>query len=434
MGDALRIGLIGFGNIGAGVIETLRTNHELLAARCPRPLQLRRVADIDLDRPRHVTVERELLTTDSDSVIQDPEIDVILELIGGTGVAKTIVESALNAGKHVVTANKALLATHGAELLGLAAEKGVRLLFEAAVGGGIPVVRALCESLAADRIVRIHGILNGTCNFILSQMVEADMSFAEALEQAQELGYAEPDPTADIEGLDAANKIAILASLAFGRDIRLNDVYREGITQLKPQDLRAAEMSGYVIKHRATAELGDDGRVSIGVRPTLLWADDPLATVDGVLNGIVLEGPILGSVFLAGPGAGPHPTATAVLSDVVALSAMSNGQTPPPFLSIKPGNKAKLAGAGSCNGYWMRIETTGAPAAMADTARILHDQNIPVRRMAENSGAPEDTADLRVVEVFTGRARRAAIRAAADAIEAADWSLAGGTLILPRID
>lgn len=331
--------MIGFGNIGAGVIEVLRANRDLLDARCPRPLQLRRVADIDLTQPRSVEVDRELLTDDSESVVRDPEIDVVVELIGGLEPARTLVETALREGKHVVTANKAMLAHHGADLLAVAAEKRVRLLFEAAVGGGIPIVRTLCEGLAANRITRIEGILNGTCNYILTAMASGK-TYEEALAEAHELGYVEADPTADVEGMDAAHKIAILASLAFGQDIRYEDVDREGITRITQQDIRRASGENCAIKHYAVAEMDEQGRVAVSVRPTLLGTDHLCHEVVGVLNAVVIEGFPVGQIMLKGPGAGPKPTASAVLSDLMWLSRIENGQSPPPsLLTIPPGKK-----------------------------------------------------------------------------------------------
>ncbi|MBM3335622.1 homoserine dehydrogenase [Candidatus Sumerlaeota bacterium] len=350
MAKPLKLGLMGFGTIGSGVVQALRDNADLLDGRCPRRLDLRWVADVRPERLRLVELDSARLTTNADDVVGDADLDVVIELIGGIEPARTLVEQALLSGKHVVTANKAVLAQHGAELLDVAARKEVRLLFEAAVGGGVPVVRGLCECLAANRITRIEGILNGTCNYILSAMAAGHLSYDEALAEAKNLGYAEADSTADVEGIDAANKIAILASLAFGYDIRYGDVYREGIGAITQSDMSRAAQEDIVIKQCALAELLEQDCVAISVRPTLLSAKPgvsghPLARIDGVNNGVIISGQPIGSVLFAGPGAGPKPTASAVLSDLMWLAQFDQEQdrkAPPPFLTIPTGRRPKI--------------------------------------------------------------------------------------------
>jgi len=434
MVEPLKIGLLGFGNIGSGVILAMRDNKDLLDARCPRPLELRWVCDVDLDRPRPVEVDRSLLTTDAKAVIADPEVDVIVELIGGLEPARTLVESALRADKHVVTANKAMLAQHGAELLALAAEKGVRLLFEASVGGGIPVIRVLTECLAANRITRIEGILNGTCNYILTQMNVEKISFQEALAKAQNLGYAEPDPTADIESMDAANKIAVLASLAFEYDIRYQDVDREGITQVTLQDLRAAEAAGYVIKQRAVAERSKTGEIAVSVRPSLLSQSHPLAAVNGVLNAVGIGGEPVGEILLIGPGAGPQPTASAVLSDLMAISTLEPGHSPPPpLLRIPTRDKLIEFTEPSSNGYWLRVLTRGNLEAGAEIAQILANHEVAVRSITMHDGEADDSAA--VVEVFVAEAAGPALRNAVSEIDGAGWRARNRIpLVLPVLE
>ena len=383
MAPPLRIGLIGFGNIGSGVVRTLQENRDLLDARCPRRLELRRVADVDLERERPVAVDRSLLTTEALEVIADPDIDVVVELIGGLDPARMFVETAIRAGKHVVTANKALLADCGAEILALAADKGVRVLFEAAVGGGIPVVRVLTECLAANRITRVEGILNGTCNYILTQMSLHGISYQEALVGAQELGYAEPDPTADVEGMDAAHKIAILASLAFEKDIRYEDVYREGITKLSPNDLHVVNLHEHgFIKHFAVAEMDPDGAVGVSVRPMILPEDDPLAGVDGVLNAVRLDGDPVGTVVLTGPGAGPGPTSSAVLSDLMWLSRLAEKSAPKAFLTIPIGRKPRKKTGRAYEGYWLGLSVRKRGLA-GKIAEILVRSAIVIREIEE---------------------------------------------------
>ncbi|MCX8037966.1 MAG: homoserine dehydrogenase [Candidatus Sumerlaeia bacterium] len=435
MPEPLEIGLLGFGNIGCGVVQALHDNRALLDARCPRPLHLRWVADIDLDRPRPVEVDRGLLTRDAKQVLLDPAVDVVIELIGGIEPARTFVELALREGKHVVTANKALLAQHGAELLALAARQNVRLLFEASVGGGVPVIRVLTECLAANRITRIEGILNGTCNFILTQMSENELSFEEALAEAQRLGYAEADPTADVESIDAANKIAILASLAFGCNIRLDNVRREGITRLTAHDLRAAEARGYVIRQRAVAERLDSG-LGVSVRPSLLSKDHALASVSGVLNGIAIEGEPIGTILLVGPGAGPRATASAVLSDVIWLSALDpEAPAPPPFLTIPDTPVKETGGDGVCSGYWLRLLARDRLNAPANVARVLADHRIPIRSLDETHWLAGDAGAECAVEVFVGQCLERDLQAAVAKICAAQWAAPDDpVLILPRLD
>jgi homoserine dehydrogenase len=435
----LRMGLIGFGNIGSGVIQALRDNRDLLDARCPRPLELRRVADVDLERPRPIEVDRNLLTTDAKAIIGAPDIDVVIELIGGLEPARTLVESALRAGKHVVTANKAMLAHHGAELLALAAQKRVRLLFEAAVGGGMPVIRALTECLAANRITRIEGILNGTCNYILNQIGGGE-SFEEALSDAKKNGYAEPDPTADVESVDAANKIAILASLAFGLDIRYDDVYREGITKITPGDMVWAQEERFVIKQYALAEMDEEGRVAVIVRPALLsWPHHPLAGVGLVLNGVLISGFPVGRIQLAGPGAGPQPTASAVLGDLMWLSQFDNEQSPPPpFLTIPVGKRPKIKADYKSDGYWLRIQSRRQEERSAATVtQILARYGISIGKISEicweDRRRGDKSGPIRVIQVHTDKSSEESVRRVVSEIEAAKITeMPDGVVCLPR--
>jgi homoserine dehydrogenase len=436
MAAPLRIGLLGFGNIGTGVIEALRDNGDLIAERCGRRLELRAIADLDITTARPVEVDRALLTTDANAVLRDPDIDLIIELIGGLEPARTFVEMALREGKHVVTANKALLAQHGPELAALARERNVRLLFEAAVGGGIPIVRVLSDLLVANRITRIEGVLNGTCNYILTQMLEEEISFEAALAEAQRLGYAEPDPTADVEGIDAANKIAILASLAFGRDIRFGDVWREGIVHLTLQDLKAAIAEGYVVKQHSVAEIDGEGRVSITVRPAFLWRRHPLASVHGVLNGVVIKGAPVGAIFLSGPGAGRAATASAILGDVMAAAVVRPGEPlAAPFLRVPIKQKPTAVMNEVCNGYYVRVLSDGSPDAIADVADTLTSNGAPIERIEESLWEQDDSGRTHAIEVFTGDATEDLIRRAAALIDEADWCAPDvSPLVLPRVD
>src|SRR5208337_856106 len=275
-----------------------------------------RVADLDLDRERPVTVPREMLTRNVDDILKDPEIQIVIELIGGLKAAKTVIRTAIESGKHVVTANKALLAHDGNELFGLAQRKGLSISFEASVGGGIPLIKSLREGLASNRISTIFGILNGTANYILTRMTEDKLSFAEALKGAQTLGYAEADPTLDIEGIDTAHKLAIASAIAFGTPIEFDRVHIEGISGIDPLDIEYAKEFGYGLKLLAIAR-NKDGRLEMRVHPTLIGRDHVLASVKGVYNAVHIEGNAVGDVMLYGMGAGMMPTGSAVVSDLI---------------------------------------------------------------------------------------------------------------------
>jgi homoserine dehydrogenase len=314
------IGLLGFGTVGAGVVAGLEKNGAVLAARLDAVPVLRAIADVDLDRDRGVTVDRSLLTTDAEAVIRRPDVDVVIELIGGTGVARRFVKAALELGKPVVTANKALLAECGREIFALAAEKQADVYFGASVGGGIPIVRALREGLVANRIESIYGILNGTCNYILTRMETERMAFETALKEAQKKGYAEADPALDIDGVDTAHKAAILASLAYGFNVPMASVSIEGIRNLSATDLTYAQKLGYRIKLLAVIKRsqpdGSEPAIEVRVHPTLIPLDHMLASVSGVYNAAMVTGDLSGRTLYYGRGAGREPTASTVLADV----------------------------------------------------------------------------------------------------------------------
>jgi homoserine dehydrogenase len=323
----IAVGLIGFGTVGTGVAKVLSANAALIRQRLGVPLELVRVADLDLTTDRGITLPSGVLTSNAREVIDDPKIDIVIELIGGYDPAKRFLLDAIAKGKSVVTANKALLAVHGEELFQAAARAKVDIGFEASVGGGIPILRALTEGLAANRILSLYGIVNGTSNYILTKMTEAGRSFEEVLAEAQKAGYAEADPTFDIAGTDAAHKLAILMNLAFGTPINFKDIYVEGITGIAPMDIAYATEFGYTIKLLAIAKLheGRDGReapaeLEARVHPTMIANDAPIARVGGVYNAIQVTGDAVGDIMLYGRGAGALPTASAVMSDVIAMA------------------------------------------------------------------------------------------------------------------
>ncbi|MGQ0667409.1 MAG: homoserine dehydrogenase [Nitrospiraceae bacterium] len=318
MKSRLGVGIIGFGTVGTGVAKILLENAALIRRRVGVPIELVRIADIDLTRDRGIALPAGLLTNDVKQVLNDPAIEVVIELIGGYDTAKRVILEAIAAGKHVVTANKALLALHGEEIFEAAARRGVDLGFEASVGGGIPVIRALTEGLAGDRIESIYGIINGTSNYILSRMTHEGQSFEVVLKAAQEAGYAEADPTFDVAGIDSAHKLAILASLAFGTPVNFKEIFTEGITHITPADIAYARELGFTIKLLGIAKLVN-GEVEARVHPTMLSSASPIAQVDGVYNAIQVVGDAVGDVVLYGRGAGSLPTGSAVVSDVIAI-------------------------------------------------------------------------------------------------------------------
>ncbi len=309
------VGLLGFGTVGAGVVDGLRRNRQVMAQRLGVDLALKRVADVDVTTDRGVTVDAGVLTTDAQAVIGDPDVRVVVELIGGTGVAKTFVLAALNAGKAVVTANKKLLAEYGDEIFGAAERNGVDIYFGASVGGGIPIIRVLRDGLAGNEIQSIHGILNGTCNYILTRMEEEGLAFDEVLQAAQRAGYAEADPSLDIDGFDTAHKASILASLAYGFHVPLQQVLVEGIRNLSGMDVRYAAEFGYRIKLLAVVKR-DGEEVEVRVHPTLVPTAHMLASVSGVYNAAMVRGDLSGDTLYYGRGAGREPTASTVIGDI----------------------------------------------------------------------------------------------------------------------
>lgn len=315
----INIGLLGCGTVGTGVAKLLIENKDLLTARVGADLNLRWVADIDIETDRGIQFPAGVLTTDAQKVLNDPEIDMVIEMIGGEGIAKDLMLQAINKGKHIVTANKALLAAHGNELFAAAARKGVDLAFEASVGGCMPTIKSMRESLVGNHIKSMSGILNGTCNYILSKIEDEGLSFEDALAEAQRQGYAEADPTLDVGGFDTAHKIAILAALAYGMEINLKDVYIEGISRITPLDIEFARQFGYRIKLLAISKI-QDNKVEARVHPTMLPLKNLLASISGTVNAITITGDAVGDILLYGHGAGMMPTASAVVSDIVDIA------------------------------------------------------------------------------------------------------------------
>lgn len=379
---SIGVGLIGWGTVGCGVVQVLRENAAEIEDRLGIPLELRRVADLDIDRPRPVDVPRDKLTTRIDDILDDPEIQIVVELVGGLDASKKLIRRALENKKHVVTANKALLAHSGNELFETAAQNGRSIGFEASVGGGIPLIKSLREGLAGNRIKTIFGILNGTANYILTQMTEAGLSFEDALRDAQKMGYAEANPALDIEGIDTAHKLAIASALSFGTRIRFDDVYTEGITRIDPLDIQFGEEFGYSLKLLAIAR-NIEGRIEMRVHPTLIPRHHVLASVKGAYNAVHIQGNAVGNIMLYGMGAGMMPTGSAVVSDLIDVSRDILGNTPGriPSLAFQPDRLRDIeikpmSDVFTC--YYFRFSTLDRPGVLSKVSGILGKNQISI--------------------------------------------------------
>ena len=393
MKPPLKIAVAGLGTVGAGTLQLLERQADKLAERAGRRIVVAAVSARDRRRDRGVDLSRVRWCDDAAALAGIPEIDAVVELIGGAdGIGRQVVEAALAAKKHVVTANKALMAEHGTELAAQAEAQGVALAFEAAVAGGIPIIKTLREGLAGNRISRVYGILNGTTNYILTTMREGGREFAEVLAEAQRLGYAEADPSFDIDGVDASHKLAILASVAFGRPVDLPGVYTEGIRHVSRLDIDFAEELGYRIKLLGIARLTENG-LEQRVHPCMVKRTTPIAAVEGVFNGVVAEGDFVGQLMLEGRGAGAHPTASAVVADLVDIAA---GRHVPAF-GVPAAALAKLPGAPMerhQGAYYIRLMVVDQPGVIADVAAALRDQSVSMESMIQRARAPGEAVPI----------------------------------------
>ena len=397
--DAMRVGLLGIGTVGGGTYNVLTRNAEEITRRAGRPIEITIVADKDVARAQELTGGKVKVTDDAFAVVTDPNVDIVIELIGGYGVAKELVLKAIENGKHVVTANKALLAVHGTEIFAKAQEKGVMVAFEAAVAGGIPIIKAVREGLSANRIQWVAGIINGTTNFILSEMRDKGLAFADVLKEAQRLGYAEADPTFDVEGVDAAHKITLLSSLAFGIPVQFDKAYIEGISKLDATDIKYAEQLGYRIKLLGITRRRDNG-IELRVHPTLVPAKRLIANVEGAMNAVLVQADAVGSTLYYGKGAGAEPTASAVIADVVDVTRLSTAdpENRVPHLAFQPDALANLPilpiGEVECGNY-LRLRVADQPGVLAEITRILADRNISIDALLQREPKEgEDQTDL----------------------------------------
>jgi homoserine dehydrogenase len=408
MTRALAVGVAGLGTVGGGVVSLLRQNADIIAARAGRPIAVVAVSARDRGRDRGVPTAGLRWYEDAVALAEDAGVDVVVECIGGTeGTPRALAEATLARGKPLVTANKALLAVHGAALSALAEQRGAPLLFEAAVAGGIPAIKAVREGLAANRIGRVMGILNGTCNFILTMMRERGREFAEALHEAQRLGYAEADPSTDVDGIDAAHKLAILAALAFGRPVAFDAVHVEGIRGVSALDIRLAEELGYRIKLLGIARRSDAG-IETRVHPCMVPIAHPIARVEGVFNAVVAEGDAVGRVMLEGRGAGAGPTASAVVADLIDLAR--NRLTPVwGAASVDLAPVPSVPMTAHEGGYYLRLMVLDRPGVIADVTSILRDHGISLETMIQRGRAPGEAVP---VVITTHETKESAMRAA----------------------
>lgn len=408
--SGLRVGIAGLGTVGGGVVKLLAEHAELQAQRAGQSVRIVAASALEMPDELAPLLDEAAWFDDALEMVVSPDLDVVVELIGGEeGIARKVVETALGAGKSVVTANKALIAHHGNELARTAEEKGAALLFEAAVGGGIPILKSMREGLGANRFDRVYGVLNGTCNYILTEMEQSGRDFDDALSEAQRLGYAEADPSTDIDGLDAAHKLAILTSVAFGCPVDFDAVYVEGIRNVSALDIEFAQQLGFRIKLLSIASRTDDG-IEQRVHPGMVPLDAPLAQVHGVLNAVVAEGDYVGPVMFEGMGAGERPTASAAVSDVMDLA---RGHGVPPFavpvakLSAQPVRPMETRSGA----YYVRLIVRDQPGVLAEAARVFADEGVSIESVLQRGRDPESTVPLILTTHDTVEAAMMRVRA-----------------------
>ena len=392
----VKVGILGLGTVGGGTVNVLKRNAAEIARRAGREIIITRASAKDLDKERICDTQGIILSTDPLDIINDPEIDIVLELIGGAGLVKDMVLKAIENGKHVVTANKSLIALHGNEIFAKASEKGVIVAFEAAVAGGIPIIKAIREGLSGNEIEWLAGIINGTGNFILTEMRDKGRDFYDVLAEAQALGYAEADPTFDVEGIDAGHKLTILASIAFGIPLQFDKVYTEGITQITRLDVEYAEQLGYRIKHLGIARKTAEG-IELRVHPTLIPERRLIANVNGVMNAVLVKGDAVGPTLYYGAGAGAEPTASAVVADVIDVvrALTSDPENRVPHLAFQADSLADIPVVTADRfktSYYLRLTAEDKPGVLADVTRILADHHISIEAIIQKEPIGNETA------------------------------------------
>ncbi len=406
----IRVGLLGIGTVGSGTFNVLRRNQDEIRRRAGRGIEITAVADLDVERARAIVGDGVKVVGDANEVVADPNVDIVIELIGGYGVARTLVLKAIEAGKHVVTANKALLAVHGTEIFAAARERGVMVAFEAAVAGGIPIIKALREGLTANQIQWVAGIINGTTNFILSEMRDKGLDFDVVLKEAQRLGYAEADPTFDIEGVDAGHKATIMSAIAFGVPVQFDRAHVEGITKLQGADIAYAEQLGYRIKLLGIARRREQG-IELRVHPTLIPAKRLIANVEGAMNAVVVQGDAVGTTLYYGKGAGSEPTASAVIADLVDIARLHTADPDHrvPHLAFQPDELSSmpiLPIEQVRTAFYLRLRVADQTGVLATLTRILADNDISIDAVLQReAGEHEKQTDLIILTHDTEEGR-----------------------------
>jgi len=411
---AIKVGLLGIGTVGSGTFNVLRRNQAEIRGRAGRGIEIAMVADLNTERAREIVGDAAVVVSDAREVIANPEIDIVVELIGGYGIARALVLEAIAAGKHVVTANKALLAVHGTEIFAAASAKGVIVAFEAAVAGGIPIIKALREGLTANRIEWIAGIINGTTNFILSEMRSKGLDFGVVLKEAQRLGYAEADPTFDIEGVDAAHKVTIMSAIAFGIPVQFDKAHVEGITQLQAADIKYAEQLGYRIKLLGLTRRRENG-IELRVHPTLVPATRLIANVEGAMNAVMVQGDAVGTTLYYGKGAGAEPTASAVIADLVDITRLHTADPDHrvPHLAFQPdamNDTPILAMDQVLTSFYLRLVVADEAGVLSRITTILAEHDISIDAVLQRESAEgEKQTDLIILthETVEGRMNKA---------------------------
>ncbi len=420
----MKIGILGLGTVGGGVVNVLSKNHQEISRRCGSNISIEIAAVKDLKQKRICSTDGFKLTENSNDVVNHPDVEVVLELIGGTSIAKDLTEKALKNKKHVITANKALIAKHGNELLKLAKDNSVSILFEASVAGGIPILKSLGQGLTANKIDLVAGIINGTGNFIMTEMKEKGRDFDDVLKEAQALGYAEADPTFDIEGIDAAHKLAILASIAFGVELNFEAVSTEGISQVDPEDISIADELGYIIKHLGVAKK-IDGLIDTRVHPTLIPKKRLLANVNGVMNAVLIKGNAVGPTLYYGPGAGDEATASAVIADLVDLVKGTHSNDEFSWKQLEKANYIEKDNVESI--FYLRILASDKPGVLADITSILAKHNISVESVVQKQIDADNNAHIAII---TNKILTKEMNKAINEIQAHDY-ITGTVKIIP---
>ena len=412
----MKVGVLGLGTVGGGVVNVLRKNGDFIERRTGERIQVVLAGVRNIKQDRICDTSDIELTEDPFAVVNHPDIDVVLELIGGTELSKDLVETAINNGKHVITANKALIAKHGNELIQLANDNKVRLLFEASVAGGIPIIKALEQGLSANKIESLAGIINGTGNFILSEMKDKGRDFADALAEAQALGYAEADPTFDVEGIDSAHKLSILAAIAFGTELQFDKVYTKGISEVTAEDIRYATELGYTIKHLGIAKRAGDA-IEMRVHPTLISNKQLLANVNGVMNAVLVKGDALGTSLYYGAGAGDEATASAVIADLIDII---NNQTSNHILGWKSQEKIRVLDADLIESeFYIRLLVSDKRGVLAEITQIFSQNNVSIESLVQKQVDGDNNAHIAII---TNKILTRDIQAVKLAIEACEFN------------